>query len=184
MKLISETHRWISRGQALWTTLSVGAVLLAYLVLLPRILIVPTAVPQPSDPFSGFFRITNNQFYSLRDVSMEASLWCAAIGGPNSNPPPIKNKDCMQSMKTAKPDWHDHTLEPDEGWEISLANLFAVWPSTALRYADIVITVHYRPWFWPFQNTRDFRFFTRRLNSGGIEWLAKPLDKDQVPAPP
>jgi hypothetical protein len=62
----------------------------------------------------------------------------------------------------------------------TLANLFGVTPSTALRYADIVITVHYRPWFWPFPLTRDFRFFTRRLDQGGIEWFQKPFDADKV----
>ncbi len=176
------SKRWRTKAKAIWSAVSVGAVLLAYLVLVPRISITPSAVPQPSDPFSGYFRLANNQFYSLRDVSIQASMWCAAIGGRDSNPPPIDNAHCLPSMKTSKPEWRDHTIDGDESWDISLAGLFSVTPSSALRYADIVITVNYQLWLWPFHRCRrEFRFFTRRLDGGGVEWLQKPLDEDQVP---
>ncbi len=125
-----------------------------------------------SDPFSGYFaRLANNQFYSILDVSIQASMWCAAIGGPDSNPPPIDNGHCLPSMKTAKPEWRDHTIEGDESWDISLAGLFGVTQSNALRYADIVITVDSQI------NCGDghftvvavnSEFFTRRLD--GTRW--------------
>jgi hypothetical protein len=139
--------RFWTKSKAAWGIFSAGAVLLAYTVLLPRMSISPSAVPQPSDPFSGSFRLVNNQFYSLRDVNVRASLWCFIIGGPASNPPPIDNAHCLPSMQTSKAEWHDHTLEADEEWDLSLAGLFAVSQPSALRYADAVITVYYRPWF-------------------------------------
>lgn len=178
-----------AKSRAVWGIISVGAVLLAYAVLLPRMSIMLGAVPQPSDPFSGSFRLINNQFYSIRSVDVRASLWCFTIGGQASNPPPIDNAHCLPSMKLSKPDWHNHALEADEGWDLSLAGLFAVSQPSALRYADAVITVYFRPWFWPSfipfpLSPRDFRFYTRRLDAGGVEWLEKPLDRDQVPSVP
>jgi hypothetical protein len=53
----------------------------------PQISMEPTAPAEPSNPFSGYFKITNVQGYPLTDVSVEASLRCAKIGrGSDTSP--------------------------------------------------------------------------------------------------
>ncbi len=40
------SKRWWTKAKAIWSVVSVGAVLLAYLVLVPRISMTPSAMPQ------------------------------------------------------------------------------------------------------------------------------------------
>jgi len=85
----------------------------------------------------------------------------------------------MPSMMSSRPEWRGRSLDADEGYEISPQEVFSVTVPSALRYADIIFAVSYRPWVLqvgPY--TKEFRFFTQRLDNGGIEWHQKPLDED------
>ena len=61
----------------LFTVLS-GAVGLS--VLWPRVTVEPTSAAGASNRFSSIFKVTNTTFYTLEDVRIEATLWCAKIG--------------------------------------------------------------------------------------------------------
>jgi hypothetical protein len=169
---------WWLKSKAILTGLgAVGAALglpLAIKDFWPQISVEPTAAADPSNPFSGIYKITNEQGYPLTDVSVEASLRCAKIGRGSDTPPPGK---CEPSMHTSRPLWTKHTLEPHETYEITPGDLLIVTPPTALLYAQISIFVSYRPWKLPIPlRTMEFRFQSRRLSDGKIEWLHLPAE--------
>jgi hypothetical protein len=138
----------------------------------PQIAIEPTAAADASNPFSGYFKITNEQAYPLTDVGVEASLWCARIGRGDNTSPIDK---CERSMRTSKQRWTKHVLEPHEPYEITPSELMFVTPASALLYAQVSIFVTYKPWKLPIHGEKEFRFESRRLPDGKIEWLHIPV---------
>jgi len=115
---------------------SIGAVLALIFTVLrfwPQLSIEPTAAAEPSNPFSGYFRITNEQVYSLTNVGIEVSLRCARIGRGDYTAPMV---DCRPSMNNSKQLWRNHTLEPHEPYEITPGDLIFTTPG-ALLYAQI-----------------------------------------------
>jgi hypothetical protein len=134
--------------------------------------IEPTNAPEASNPFSGIFKVANTQFYPLDDVRIEAYLWCAKIGrGTDTTPPTM----CKRGMASSKQEWNKRTLAADDSYEIDVGDVLFATPS-ALLYADISIKVIYTPWVVPYHLNKEFRFYTRRKDDGGIEWLHKPLE--------
>jgi hypothetical protein len=76
-----------------------------------------------------------------------------------------------------KPEWRNRTPGADETYDISTQEVFAVTVGSGLRYADIVFTVSFK--FIPINlPPKEFRFFTQRLDGGGVEWHPKPLAED------
>jgi hypothetical protein len=169
---------WWSKLMAIAKGLgSVGTALgLLYMIMhfWPQISVEPTATADSSNPLSGYYKITNEQGYPLTDVSVEASLRCARIGRGNNTSPMDK---CEPSMHTSKRLWTNHTLEPHEPYEITPGDIFFVTPPTALLYAQISIFVSYKLWKLPIPfPKKEFRFQSRRLSDGKIEWLHLPAD--------
>jgi len=151
-----------------------AALALVYTVLRfwPILSIEPTAAAEPSNPLSGYFKITNEQVYSLTDVGIEVSLRCARIGRGDYTAP---MSNCQPSMSTSKQLWKNHTLEPHEPYEITPGDLIFVTPNSLL-YAQISFFVSYRPWKIPYHLTKELRFESRRRADGKIEWLHIPAD--------
>jgi hypothetical protein len=139
----------------------------------PRVTIEPSGPADPANPFSGYFKVTNNQVYALENVHITASVWCAAIGRSASN---IDDMDkCERSMNLSSKEWQGHALQTDESAEITLGKVAIVTPPSALLYAEISIRVSANPWFWPFPFDREYRFAMRRQSNGDISWLHKPM---------
>lgn len=148
-------------------TLFAGAV-----VFWPRVTTEPTAAADKSNPLSGYFRVTNTQFYPLEDVRIEAILWCTKVGlGTNTSP----IDRCEPAMPSSKHQWNKRTLQGDESYDIPLGDVLYVTPS-ALLYAEISIRTSYTPWIVPIHLSKEFRFYTHRKDDGQIEWLHKPLE--------
>ena len=59
-------------------TVLTGAIGLS--VLWPRVTVEPTSAAEASNRVSSIFKVTNTTFYTLEDVRIEATLWCAKIG--------------------------------------------------------------------------------------------------------
>jgi hypothetical protein len=152
------------------TTISLG---LGALVLWPQVSITPTGPPQPSNPFSGVFKIENGQFYPVEKVAIEAYLWCGKIGsGTDSTPPTMCKKG---NIANSKKEWNNRTIAGHDAYEITVGDVLFSTPHRLL-YADISIKVMYQPWFVPFRLEREQRFYTRRKDDEEIEWLHKPLE--------
>jgi hypothetical protein len=136
----------------------------------PRPTIDPTNAPEASNPFSAIFKVANARFYPLDDVRIEAYLWCAKIGkGPDTTPPTL----CKRGMASSKQAWNKRTLAADDSYEIDVGDVLFATPS-ALLYADISIKVSYIPWVVPYHLNKEFRFYTRRKDDGGIEGNCSP----------
>lgn len=138
----------------------------------PEISVEPTAAAEPANPFSGYFKITNERGYPLTDVGVETSLRCARIGRGSDTSPSDK---CEPSMHTSKRLWTNHTLEPHEPYEITPGDLLFATPG-ALLYAQISIFVSFHPWNLPIPFKKELRFELRRHSDGKIEWLHLPAD--------
>ena len=168
-----DLERWLAKGFGVF--LAIFGVLTGsagLFILWPRLTVEPTNAPEPSNPFSGTFKVANTQFYPLDDVRIEAYLWCAKIGrGTDTTPPTV----CERGSASSKQEWNKRTLAADDAYDIDVGDVLFVTPS-ALLYADISIKVSYTPWVVPYHFNKEFRFYTRRKDDGGIEWLHKPLD--------
>jgi hypothetical protein len=165
-------RRWAKGLSAFVAIFGVFAGAVGLLTEWPRPTIEPTNAPEASNPFSGIFKVANTRFYPLDDVRIEAYLWCAKIGSGTDTTPPTM---CKRGMASSKQEWNKRTLAADESYEIDVGNVLFATPS-ALLYADISIKVSYTPWVVPYHLNKEFRFYTRRKDDGGIEWLHKPLE--------
>jgi len=84
----------------------------------------------------------------------------------------------MPSMHVQSHRWTKHTLEAHEPYEITPGDRIFITPG-ALLYAQLSIFISYQPWILPFHlPEKEFRFETRRLSDGRIEWLHIPADAD------
>jgi hypothetical protein len=139
----------------------------------PRISIEPTASADELNPFTGYMKVTNEQFYTITDVSIEAFSWCVKIG-LGSDTSPVDR--CERSMPSSTHRWLKRRLGPHEPYEITPGDVLLVTPPTALLYAQISISVRYEPWFLPLHFDKEMRFESRKRKDGRIEWLHIPLN--------
>jgi hypothetical protein len=116
--------------------------------------------------------VTNTTFYTLEDVRIEATLWCAKIG-LGSDTTPVDR--CERGMQSSRHEWNKRTLTADEAYEISLGDVLFATPS-ALLYAEISIDATYTPWVLHTTSTKRFASTLGRKENGEIEWLHKPLE--------
>jgi hypothetical protein len=163
----------LAKGWGVFVSLlGLAATAVGLVVLWPQPTIEPTNAPEPSNPFSEIFKIANTQFYPLEDVRIEAFPWCAKLGRGSDTTPPTM---CERGMSSSKREWNKRILAGGESYEIDVGNvLFATPPF--LLYADISMKITYKPWIIPCQISKEYRFYTRRKDDGGIEWLHKPLN--------
>ena len=101
--------------------------------------------------------MTNTTFYTLEDVRIEATLWCAKIG-LGSDTTPVDR--CERGMQSSRHEWNKRTLTADEAYEISLGDVLFATPS-ALLYAEISIDATYTPWVLPYNLNKEIRFYSR-----------------------
>jgi hypothetical protein len=173
-----EVRRPLRDAFALIAKVAVGAgavfgLLLTIFHWLPQISVEPSAAADlVSNPLSGYFKITNEQAYSIEDLSVEVSLRCWKMGRGNDTSPMNK---CEPSMHSSGSRWEKHTLGPHESYEISPGERLFVTPG-ALLYAQLDIFVSFQPWKVPWHIHRPFRFETRRLSDGSIQWFHIPND--------
>lgn len=148
-------------------TLLAGAV--GFLVLLPAVMIEPSNAPETSNPFSGVFKVMNEQFYPLQHVHIQAYLWCVKMGtGTDTSRPSMCEKG---NIASSRPEWNKD-IAPHGSRQI-IAGEALYGTSHAILYAEISMKMSYTPWFLPIQLEREDTFYTRRKDNGDVEWLSK-----------
>jgi hypothetical protein len=151
------------------TALGVVSAAVGLLVLLPNVTIEPSSAPEALNPFSGVFKITNNQFYPIEHVHIQAYLWCTKMGtGTDTTPPSFCEKGNIPSSMPAR----NQDIAAHGSRQIVAGEVLYGTPH-ALLYAEISIKVSYQPWLLPIPLDRDGHFYTRRKDNGDIEWLTK-----------
>jgi hypothetical protein len=73
--------------------------------------------------------------------------------------------------KLFQPEWRYHSLDMDERFTITPADLFGKANYTG---GDFIILVTYQPWFIPFDREKRFRFRTHRQTNGNLYWYSVP----------
>jgi hypothetical protein len=148
-------------------------VIAASLALLPRISVTVGDPEDPLNALSAAFTITNTNFVPLHEVTPYVGF-----GYISSGPPPCDK--ILQSPFDSQlhlTEWGVHDLDMDERFTITLADMFKVSPKTIpVSCADIVISVHYKPWLWPFSREKLFRFATHVQSNGHVYWYSQPLN--------
>ena len=140
---MAKSDGWSSKGKT-WLAIivSVFGLVAAIAKFSPQISIEPSAPADRPNPFAGYMKITNDQFYPLSDVSVTVFSWCMRIGlGTNTSPV----DRCDRSMPGASHRWSPHSLAPHEPYEITPGDVLLVTPPTALLYAQISVSVRYEP---------------------------------------
>ena len=161
---------WLARWWGwLVTALGIVSAIVGFFTLLPAVTIEPVNAPEASNPFSGVFKVTNGQFYPIEHVHTEAYLWCTKMGtGTDTTPPSRCEKG---NIPSSMPAWNQD-IAPHGSREIVTGEVL-YGTAHALLYAEISISVSYRPWFLPIQLEREDHFYTRRKDNRDVEWLSK-----------
>lgn len=161
--------QWIGKG--LGQFLVVGVTLLGAVTFLydfsPKISVSPLQLIDPHDAFSAPFAVANDGYLSLNRTSSTCVLKIAkfetiqVIGVAVSQP---------QTDNTAE-------MGPGEKMTVKCRFRETIGVSEALKVADILISIEYKPWIWPATRKREFRFETARNSDGTWQWLPQPVSK-------
>jgi hypothetical protein len=144
----------------------------AILVFLPRVTVSASDPPDPANPMSAAFTITNTNFIPLRSV--DAALGIGQIMTLPAEPDP----NFLPSFESRidMPGWKGHDLDMDERFTMTPSDLFKLSPG-ALGGADIAIVVSYKPWILPWRREKVFRFIAKRQTNGQFYWYSLPTVK-------
>jgi hypothetical protein len=152
--------------------LGVATILGGIAVVLPRPAVIQSDPVDSSNPFSASFTITNSNIVPLRNVT--AFLAIGEITFENGPVPTITGDEDFGS-ELFRPEWKNHSLDMDERFTITPADIFKCCDSNKVSSADIAISVMYQPWFLPWKREKKFRFVTKKQTNGLLYWYAAPL---------
>jgi hypothetical protein len=160
-------------GASVLVTLAAGA-----LFFLPRVTVEASgpfdASPEPAITFT----VTNAGVFPLADVKPYLGLCAVSLnfGIADDNPKPPFNKCNEKSTGFLSPtNWRHSWMRVDEKESVIWSDAFRNQTPGILDYADIIITIAYSPWVFPFHRQKTFRFVTRKLGDGKVYWLPRPM---------
>jgi hypothetical protein len=146
----------------------------AIATLLPRLTIDPDA-GDTVKPLATTFRIKNTGFIPLSNVQpmigvCTFKLGTIEFGGSTQN-------SCGGSLKRISyinKMWFAKWLTMDETLVLRIDDMI-----TGVNFlgADISIAVEYQPWIFPWTQTFEFRFETRKEVDGTWTWTPRPLTR-------
>jgi hypothetical protein len=147
---------------------------------LPRITVEASgpfdASPRP--PVS--FTIANINVIPLEDVRPLLGFCALSLNfgmpdAPSAPPPSFPRCTEKSSGFLTATNWHHSRIGMDEKFTATWDDAFHNQTPGSIDYADVMITVVYRPWFLPWQSQKTFRFVTRKLGDNKLYWFARPL---------
>jgi hypothetical protein len=145
---------------------------------LPRVSIEASGPFDASPEPAIVFTIANTNIVPLADVKPRLGLCAVSLnfGIADDNPKPPVNKCTEKSTGFLAPTtWQHSRMDGDERDSVTWNDAFHNRTTGVLDFADIIITVAYRPWILPWRREKTFRFVTRKLGDGKIHWLSRPL---------
>jgi hypothetical protein len=149
------------------SVLAIATILGGVAVVLPRPSVTPNDPVDPSNPMSASFTVTNSSIIPLRHVTAYVAIGQVANISAKLDP----NFEPTFTSRLFRPEWRDHTLDMDERFTITPADVFG----SGWGEADIAIGVIYRPWFFPMTREKNFRFKTHRQTNGSLYWYSVPM---------
>jgi hypothetical protein len=145
----------------------------AWLSFQARVSVTTADTLDPSVPFSTEFTVTNAGPLPIYDTDIRCTLG-DVLTGPKAIPTP----NWRSSVSYFTSDLSNPqagkigTLQAGESTQDSE---FCAINHRSTIYADVAITVVFRPKFWPWLLRERFRFVTVRNPDGHLMWSAKPL---------
>jgi hypothetical protein len=148
------------------------------LAFLPRVTIEASNPPDPHNPFTASFTVTNSGAIPLNDVTVTVfPLEISAEPRPfdENDRPPVRSPN-IQGVEY--PQWAHHRMPVDDRFTITMEHAFVPDKQAGTRFsgADMAIVVHYQPWFVRWERQRQFRFVTHHLPDGSLVWYSRPME--------
>ncbi len=175
-----ETPRRMLLATISTVAISVIGVVSGVYALTPSLLIEPSALMNPKDPYSGSFVITNRNQYG--HINVEA----ACVGGvwENQELKIVDSPNAMSGYRDPVP-----RLGPDEQMSVKCNQVYdlegneagePIQPQAGSRpfdYFEIHIRVNYHPWFFPLKRIQELRRFVTVRRENGFQWAPQPLSQ-------
>jgi hypothetical protein len=130
-----------------------------YTVIRAKVTIEAEFLENEREPFSGYFRVKNDGYFSIHDLSFS----CAFTGGPFINTESGGN----------------HGQEPEKalGPGESATKNCSIRGLRINGPAALVFSARFRPKFWPWGETKRERFAATQDARGVFHWIHQPLSK-------
>jgi hypothetical protein len=176
--------RWTSLSKVVAGLLGLATVLggaAAVVTFLPRMTVDASGPFEASQKPPVSFTIANTNVIPLLDITPKLGLCAVSIsrGMPDAPKQPPPNLPKCNEKSTGllwASEWHHDRLGMDERftatWDDAFHNEIE---GSVIDYADIIITINYRPWILPWYSQKTFRFVTRKLGDNKLYWFARPL---------
>ena len=158
-------------GTRVGAGIALVSALLSFLVLFPRVTVEGLGQIDPEHP-NPTFVIGNATIIPLTNVRPTLAP-CALLF--RDGPGLIGPCDGYSATVLQSANWAVHKITMDEKHAIQLSDV--VKNMTALRSADLIITVTFNPWFIPVDRVKAFRFKTRLESDGKMSWLPEGMEK-------
>lgn len=173
--------RWSFLSKVLAGFLAVATVVggaAAVVTFLPRIIVEASEPFELSTDPPITFSVANTNVIPLEDVKPLLGL-CGVgfnFGEPTS---PTKAPFQVCNSRTtgiiSPTTWQHSRLDMDEKFTAAWDDAVHNHTQGVVDYADIIITVLYRPWFLPWHSEKTFRFVARKLSDGKMHWFSQPM---------
>jgi hypothetical protein len=135
----------------------VASVASGYFLQRPNVTVEPDFLQNEREPFSAYFRVKNDGYFSVYDLSFS----CSFTGGP------FKDAETSGSRGQEA----ERELIPGE----SATKNCSVKGVRFQGQASLVFTIRFRPSFWPWQASKHERFAATQDNRGVYHWIHQPL---------
>jgi hypothetical protein len=177
---LQRKSKWTSLSKFFAMILALATVVggaAAVVTFFPRITIEASGPFDPSPKPPVTFTIANTNVIPLEDVKPRLGFCAVSLnfGGTDEPNPPFNKCNENSTGFLSPPNWQHSRLAMDEKLTATWDDAFKNETSGTVDYADVIVTVVYRPWFLPWVREKTFRFVTRKLGDQKIHWFARPL---------
>jgi hypothetical protein len=163
-KLLLKILRWAAE-LIVWAAALLGVVT-GYLALVPRVSVSPAEPLNPSNPLATPFITSNEGPLGMNAVSFSCVLTHIKISAPQNS-----------SIDNIPTSWSDATPAMAPGERSSDQCFYPFAFGSPMESGDIKVVISFRPNYWPFRMTREFRFVTFTTNEGRLIWMPKPVSQ-------
>lgn len=191
---LSPRKWWWPFGQVWTISLAIATLLggpAAIVTFWPRMTVVPSGLSDESNPYSETFAVNNTGFLPLIDVRIGIGFCTFEAEVKELFLPQGSCDKNMQRFVVSAARWETNELKKDETFSITLTDAlnvatqkykddnpylaFSLQMLPALKKADAVMIILYRPWLSPWQRRSEFRFVAEEQPNGKLIWKSVPL---------
>jgi hypothetical protein len=151
-------------GQFLGGIATVATLVIGAYAFYPRISVLPDMPLDTANAFSAPFVISNVGRLEIFDVR------CICV----VNRLVDVSRNILTDIQSSNPSMTARSIKPEEAKTVICPIGI---PPRMVREASILIRVSFRPSFWPFKQTDQFRFDALRESNGQVRWTRQPVQR-------